>query len=92
LNCANKLILNDKKSYYTFTVKGYMENNHAFAPNARAVQECIEEKVIGAVHEEYFDKIQDFPLDALPDPIFVNDLGALASAFVPCFDSYKGGT
>ena len=50
--------------YYTFSVKGYMENNHAFAPNARAVQESIEEKVIGSVPEEYFDMIKDFPLDA----------------------------
>ena len=30
-------------TYYTFTVKGYMENNHNFAPNARAVQEQLEE-------------------------------------------------
>jgi lysine 2,3-aminomutase len=30
--------------YYTFTVKGYNENKANFAPNARAVQEIIEEK------------------------------------------------
>lgn len=33
--------------YYTFSVKGYMENWFNFAPNGRAVQEQIEEKVIG---------------------------------------------
>jgi lysine 2,3-aminomutase len=35
--------------YYTFSVKGYMENNFNFATNARAVQEQIEEKVFGNV-------------------------------------------
>ena len=33
--------------YYSFSVKGYMENSHNFAPNGRAVQEQMEEKVIG---------------------------------------------
>jgi lysine 2,3-aminomutase len=33
--------------YYTFTVKGYMENNHNFTPNARSVQEQLEEKCYG---------------------------------------------
>ena len=37
--------------YYTFAVKGYMENQYAFATNARAVQEQIQEKVIGTVPE-----------------------------------------
>ena len=30
--------------YYTFTVKGFDENSAVFAPNARSVQECTEEK------------------------------------------------
>ncbi|MDZ7764693.1 MAG: hypothetical protein U5K00_09730 [Melioribacteraceae bacterium] len=30
--------------YYTFSVKGYMENYYNFAPNSRAVQESCEEK------------------------------------------------
>jgi lysine 2,3-aminomutase len=34
-------------TYYTFTVKGYMENYRNFATNARSVQEMIEEKYIG---------------------------------------------
>lgn len=33
--------------YYTFSVKGYMENNSNFATNGRAVQEQIEEKLFG---------------------------------------------
>ncbi|MBE9480911.1 MAG: KamA family protein, partial [Bacteroidetes bacterium] len=51
-------------SYYNFTVKGYMENFHNFATNERAVQEQIEEKVIGSIPEKYYDTIKDFPLDA----------------------------
>jgi lysine 2,3-aminomutase len=47
--------------YYTFTVKGYMENNAAFAPNARVVQEQLEEKVAGKIGEEHFDTIRKFP-------------------------------
>ena len=38
--------------YYTFTVKGYMENRHNFATNARIVQEQVEEKVLGEIPEE----------------------------------------
>lgn len=44
--------------YYTFTVKGYMENWHNFATNARAMQEQMEEKVHGRVPEELHDEIQ----------------------------------
>ena len=46
--------------YYTFTVKGYMENNFSFAPNARVVQEQLEEKSIGAIKEDYYDTIRGF--------------------------------
>jgi lysine 2,3-aminomutase len=46
--------------YYTFTVKGYMENNFNFAPNARVVQEELEEKVIGEIKEEHYNTIRDF--------------------------------
>lgn len=35
--------------YYTFSVKGYMENNHNFAINGRAMQEQMEEKVFGRI-------------------------------------------
>jgi len=47
--------------YYTFTVKGYMENWHNFAPNSRAVQEQIEEKCFGRVPEEYHDLLRRMP-------------------------------
>lgn len=50
--------------YYTFTVKGYMENSHNFATNARAVQEQMEEKRIGQISPEYYDNIRNFPLEA----------------------------
>jgi len=33
--------------YYTFTVKGFRENRFNFAPNARSVQEMVEEKCFG---------------------------------------------
>ncbi len=59
-------ILNDVGvlTYYTFTVKGYMENNFNFAPNARAVQEQIEEKIIGHIPGEYYKEIKEFPVNA----------------------------
>lgn len=51
-------------NYYTFTVKGYMENNFMFAPNARAVQEQLEEKTIGKVTEKDYETIRQFPMEA----------------------------
>lgn len=59
-------ILNDVGvlTYYTFTVKGYMENNFNFAPNARAVQEQIEEKTIGNIPVEYYKNIKELPHNA----------------------------
>ena len=50
--------------YYTFTCKGYMENNANFAPNARAVQEQIEEKVFGTVPKEHEETIRSLPAEA----------------------------
>lgn len=50
--------------YYTFTCKGYMENHASFAPNARAVQEQMEEKVFGAVPEEHDETIRSLPSDS----------------------------
>ncbi|WP_339736538.1 hypothetical protein [uncultured Sunxiuqinia sp.] len=65
---ASKLrqVLNDVGvlSYYTFTVKGYMENNHSFAVNARSVQEQKEEKGFGYIPAEYYDDIRQFPMEA----------------------------
>jgi lysine 2,3-aminomutase len=47
--------------YYTFVVKGYMENQHIFAPIARLVQEEEEEKNHGIVPEKYRDSLRKFP-------------------------------
>lgn len=49
--------------YYTFSVKGYMENYFNFATNARAVQEQIEEKVFGTITEKNIEKIKELSLD-----------------------------
>ncbi len=50
--------------YYTFAVKGYMENNAGFTPNARIVQEQLEEKVAGKIAPEHYDAIRKFPEEA----------------------------
>lgn len=50
--------------YYTFTVKGYMENSYNFATNERAVQEEMEEKKIGLIPESDYETIRTFPLQA----------------------------
>jgi len=60
--------------YYTFTVKGYMENNAGFTPNARIVQEQLEEKVAGRVAPETFEAIKKLPDDA---PLMVENIQAL---------------
>jgi len=59
-------VLNDigVLTYYTFSVKGYMENYHNFATSARSVQEEIEEKSIGRVAQKYYDRIKTFPEQA----------------------------
>ena len=51
-------------NYYTFSVKGYMENNFNFATNERAVQEQIEEKVFGKIPDKFNTTIKDFPNNA----------------------------
>lgn len=68
-----RAVLNDigVLPYYTFTVKGYMENHHNFATNARIVQEQLEEKVLGrpptSVQDELTEMIET-PA-ALPDAL-----------------------
>lgn len=47
--------------YYTFSVKGFMENYHNFATNERAIQEQIEEKVFGTVPVEAQSEIKKIP-------------------------------
>ncbi len=56
--------------YYTFTVKGYMENYHNFATNARAVQEQLEEKVFGQVDKKYDETLKRFSEE--PDKVVEN--------------------
>jgi lysine 2,3-aminomutase len=51
-------------NYYTFTVKGYMENYFNFATNERAVQEQMEEKVFGTIDPKYYEEIKEFPNNA----------------------------
>jgi lysine 2,3-aminomutase len=50
--------------YYTFVVKGYMENHFNYAPIARVVQEEEEEKSLGRVPEKLQERLRDFPLNA----------------------------
>ncbi|WP_457553929.1 hypothetical protein [Desulfobacula sp.] len=50
--------------YYSFTVKGYMENYHLFTPNARLVQEGMEEKIIGRLPGTFISSLKQFPLNA----------------------------
>ncbi len=51
-------------SYYTFSVKGYMENSSKFATNARAAQEQMEEKIFGQVPAENLERLKEFPAHA----------------------------
>jgi len=53
-------ILNDigVLTYYTFTVKGFRENSANFAPNSRAVQEQMEEKIYGLIPESEKDSVK----------------------------------
>jgi lysine 2,3-aminomutase len=64
---TNKLrkVLNDIGviSYYTFSVKGFMENYHNFATNERSVQEKTEEKIIGKLSKELLNQVADLYVD-----------------------------
>ena len=50
--------------YYTFSVKGYMENSFKFATNARAAQEQMEEKYVGIIPATYKERIKSYPMEA----------------------------
>ena len=67
--------------YYTFSVKGYMENWHNFATNARAVQEQREERVFGQVSEQFFDDLMKLPDE--PERIIENIARIRAQADLP---------
>lgn len=60
--------------YYTFTVKGYLENKHNFTPNARAVQELTEEKVFGTVGRENMNLVRKFPSQTKNLGYHINEL------------------
>lgn len=51
-------------TYYTFSVKGFLENTFNYATNARAVQEQHEEKYIGQIPSQYRERIRGFTLEA----------------------------
>ncbi|MEJ2111615.1 MAG: KamA family protein [Acidobacteriota bacterium] len=51
-------------NYYTFSVKGYMENYFPFATNERAVQEQFEEKAVGIIGREYYGEISKLSSNA----------------------------
>ncbi len=66
-NAKLRQVLNDigVLPYYTFTPKGYMENQFNFTINARAMQEQAEEKVYGRIKDELLDDILALPGDVL---------------------------
>lgn len=58
--------------YYTFSVKGYMENKYNFATNGRVMQEQMEEKIFGKLDDEsiallksYQDNVETMDKDIL---------------------------
>ncbi|MFO8191669.1 MAG: KamA family protein, partial [Bacillota bacterium] len=51
-------------TYYTFTVKGFKENSANFTPNARAVQEEMEEKYIGQLSKNETEALHALTHDA----------------------------
>jgi lysine 2,3-aminomutase len=73
-------ILNDigVLPYYTFTVKGYMENYDNFVNNARIVQEQQEEKVYGKLPDDVVKSLGKF----LNDPAGIHkSLNELRTSF-----------
>ncbi len=60
--------------YYTFSVKGYMENSSKFATNARASQEQLEEKVFGVIPQQYLAEVKEVPLTAEKMTDHINEL------------------
>ena len=45
--------------YYTFSVKGFLENYAVYTPNSRSLQEAREEKIFGQVPEEKQAELYD---------------------------------
>ena len=82
-NLKLREVLNDVGvlPYYTFTVKGYMENYNNFAPNGRAVQESVEEKILGEVPKDKYDEIKTLPQN--PEQIIDNINAIRQEANIP---------
>jgi lysine 2,3-aminomutase len=60
--------------YYTFSVKGYLENRELFASNARSIQEQIEEKSIGRIDPKYYSQLRTFIANAQDMPALVDHI------------------
>ncbi len=75
-NSKLRKVLNDVGvvPYYTFSIKGFKENSHNFATNARAVQESVEEKIIGTIKTSELDAIKEFPENAENMPELIDNL------------------
>ncbi len=63
--------------YYTFVLKGYMENQFNYAPIARVVQEELEEKVFGRIPERYQERVRHLPESA---PVLADNVAAIRQA------------
>lgn len=64
--------------YYTFSVKGFSENKHNFATNARAMQEQMEEKSIGRFPKQFIEHFSHLPFDASKMVKKINHLRIIA--------------
>jgi lysine 2,3-aminomutase len=60
--------------YYTFSVKGFMENHSNFTTNARSVQELTEEKCFGKVPVTQLKELQNIREKAVDAPEIINAL------------------
>jgi lysine 2,3-aminomutase len=60
--------------YYTFSVKGFMENHYNFTPNARAVQEMAEEKIYGRIPENIQKHLNDVHKKETVVPDLINNI------------------
>jgi len=61
-------------NYYTFTVKGFKENSNNFATNERAVQEQMQEKILGILPPEYLEEIANISLHAEDSKKILTDI------------------
>ena len=69
-------VLNDINvlPYYTFSVKGFMENYSNFATNARSVQEKTEEKYLGKIAAKHENELKNIHEDITRLPQLIHRL------------------